>query len=286
MPNPYRDFVSSISSAMASAKSIPLAQTRIPVRPAPANNAPEVLIFSPHPDDEVIIGALALRLLRQCGWRASNVAVTQGSNRQRQSARFAELAACCGAIGFGLIQTRENGLEGISLKGKASNPAGWDQSVARIAAILGERKPRAILFPHEGDWNGTHIGTHHLVVEALARMEAGFSCHTVETEFWSALDDPNLMVETSHEDLADLMTALSYHVGEVDRNPYHLRLPAWMIDNVRRGGELVGGQGAAVPDFTFATLYRLRRWQKGRFEPVLAKGRFLAASEDPSSLFA
>ncbi|MFA5262939.1 MAG: PIG-L family deacetylase [Opitutaceae bacterium] len=286
MPNPYRDFVSSVSSAMASAKQIPLAQARIAARPAPAPNAPEVLIFSPHPDDEAIIGALALRLLRQSGWRTSNVAVTQGSNKQRQAGRLAELAACCGAIGFGLIQTRENGLEGISLKGRASDPAGWDRSVARIAAILGEHKPRVILFPHERDWNGTHIGTHHLVVEALGRMEAGFSCHTVETEFWGAMDDPNLMVETSEEDLADLMAALSYHVGEVDRNPYHLRLPAWMIDNVRRGGEIVGGQGAAVPDFTFATLYRLRRWRNGRFEPVLAKGRFLAASEDPSSLFA
>ena len=36
-----------------------------------------------------------------------------------------------------------------------------------------------------------------------------------------------------------------------------------MQDNVRRGGELVGGQGGAAPDFTFATLYRLRQWQDG-----------------------
>ena len=64
-----------------------------------------------------------------------------------------------------------------------------------------------------------------------------------------------------------MMAALSFHVGEVQRNPYHLLVPAWMQDNVRRGGELVGGQGGAAPDFTFATLYRLRRWDRGGLRP-------------------
>ena len=108
-----------------------------------------------------------------------------------------------------------------------------------------------ILFPHERDWNGTHIGVHHLVMDALQQMPASFECFTVETEFWGAMDDPNLMVEVSEADLADLITATTFHVGEVQRNPYHLSLPAWMMDNVRRGAELVGGQGGAAPDFHF-----------------------------------
>ena len=75
----------------------------------------------------------------------------------------------------------------------------------------------------------------------------GLACLAVETEFWGAMDAPNLMVESSAADVADLVAALSLHVGEVARNAYHLRLPAWMIDNVRRGAELVGGQnGAAI----------------------------------------
>ena len=107
----------------------------------------------------------------------------------------------------------------------------------------------------------------------------------VETEFWGAMDDPNLMVEVSEDLLADQITALTFHVGEVNRNPYHLSLPAWMADNVRRGGEIVGGQGAAPPDFLFATLYRLRRWRGGRFEPALERGRFVGRDEDLSRLF-
>jgi LmbE family N-acetylglucosaminyl deacetylase len=211
-----------------------------------------------------------------------NVAVTQGSNKARQAERLKELTACCNYIGFGLVQTAPNGLESINLKGRASDPAQWNRSVDRIATLLQEHQPRAIFFPHDDDWNSSHIGTHHLVLDALATLDAEFSCIAIETEFWGAMDTPNLMVESTEQDVSDLITALSFHVGEVRRNPYHVRMPAWMIDNVRRGGELVGGQGGAAPNFNFATLYRLRRWRQGGFESVL--GRFLSRSESPSLL--
>jgi hypothetical protein len=90
------------------------------------------------------------------------------------------------------------------------------------------------------------------------------------------------MVESSPEDVGHLMAALSFHAGEVRRNPYHLRLPAWMMDNVRRGGEVVGGQGGAAPAFTYATLYRASRWREGRLQPAYESGRLLPASADPS----
>jgi hypothetical protein len=100
------------------------------------------------------------------------------------------------------------------------------------------------------------------------------------------MDTPNLMVESSAQDVSDLLAALSFHVGEVRRNPYHLRLPAWLIDNVRRGAELVGGQGGAAPDFLFATLYRLRRWRDGELAATFEGGRFVSRSEDLARLFA
>ena len=99
------------------------------------------------------------------------------------------------------------------------------------------------------------------------------------------MDAPNLMVESSTADLADLVAALSLHVGEVARNAYHLRLPAWMMDNVRRGAELVGGQGGTAPRFAFATLYRLRRWENGAFHDVLKGGHALSSQDDLSELF-
>ena len=269
---------------MRQGKSLPLGGFPNLSPPEMADDAPRVLIFAPHPDDECIIGGLALRLMRECKMRVINVAVTQGSNRERKQPRLKELQGACGYIGFELIQVGKSGLDDINLKGKKENPENWEQSVDKIAKILSEQNPEIIFFPHDDDFNTSHIGTHHLIVDALQKL-GNVECWTVETEFWGEMKGPNLMVESSEEDVADLLAALSFHVGEVQRNPYHLRMPGWMMDNVRRGGEVVGGQGGAVPDFLFATLYRLRRWRNGRFETVLETGRTLAAEENPNLLF-
>ena len=103
-------------------------------------------------------------------------------------------------------------------------------------------------------------------------MPASFACYLVETEFWGAMTDPNLMVEISAEDLADMIAATTFHVGEVNRNPYHLLLPPWMMDNVRRGGEVVGGQGGAAPDYAFAVALPPAQMEPGPGDEVL-RGR-------------
>ena len=284
--NPYEQFVASLAKIHREARGLPLGQFPMPSHPRPAADAPRALIFSPHPDDEVIIGALPLRLMRELKWNVINVAVTQGSNPKRQAERLQELTACCAYIGFGLVQCAPSGLEGINAAARAADPAAWGRSVARIVELLREHQPRAIFLPHDDDWNVTHIGTHHLVVDALKRLSPQFEGLAVETEFWGAMRSPNLMVESTERDVVDLLIALSFHVGEVRRNPYHVRMPAWLIDNVRRGSELVGGQGGVAPDFQFATLYRLRRWREGQFQDVFTGGKFLAATESPASLFA
>jgi hypothetical protein len=123
-------------------------------------------------------------------------------------------------------------------------------------------------------------------MDALGRQPAGFTTLVVETEFWGAMASPNLMIESSVDDVASMITALSFHVGEVQRNPYHLLVPPWMQDNVRRGGELVGGQGGAAPDFSFCTLYRLRRWRDAGLQPVCEGGRIVAAATNAAHALA
>ncbi len=282
---PYHQLVSDFARLVRDGKSLPLGTFDKPRRPEPAADAPKVLIFSPHPDDECIIGGLALRLMKESGLRAINVAVTQGSAKERQAPRLAELRDACDYLGFGLETLDESGLEKIKTSTRDNEPEAWAESVEVIAAVLAKHRPHTILFPHDADWNSTHIGVHHLVMDALASLPDDFECNLVETEFWGAMDDPNLMVEISEEDLADLIAALTFHVGEVQRNPYHLLTPAWMQDNVRRGGELVCGQGGTPPDFGFATCYRLRRWTGGRARPTYEGGRTLGTGEDPLSLF-
>jgi LmbE family N-acetylglucosaminyl deacetylase len=283
--NPYQNFVSSIAQLVAAGKSLPLGGISPQHKAKPAAAAPATMIFSPHPDDECIIGGLALRLMREAGMRVINVAVTQGSNKERQKPRLQELKNACDWLGFELEKTGPDGLEKIIPKTRTDDPKHWADAVKVIAANLVKHQPRAIFFPHELDWNSTHIGTHFLVMDALKSMPPNFQTTLIETEFWGQMASPNLMVESSVGDVADLLAALSFHVEEVRRNPYHLRLPAWLQDNVRRGAELVGGQGGTAPDFTFATLYRLRQWKNGRIENVNQGGKQISATDNSGVIF-
>ena len=87
-------------------------------------------------------------------------------------------------------------------------------------------------------------------MDTLSQMD-NFFPFLIETEYWGQMPAPNLLVESSADQVADLLGALSHHKGELQRNPFHLRMPGWMQDNVRRGAEVVGGQGNAAPDFDF-----------------------------------
>ncbi len=278
--NPYVNFVARHAAMLKEGKGLPLGGFPLPSRPGPESGAPVAMIFSPHPDDECIVGGLPLRLQEEKGWRVVNVAVTQGSNRERQEARLVELRGACEYLGFGLETIGERGLEKVTPQARASDPAGWAAKVGAIADVLRRHAPRMVLLPHAQDWNGSHIGVHWLVMDALAGMGAGFETLLLETEFWGQNYQPNLLVEIPEPTLVQLITALTFHVGEVRRNPYHLTLPAWMTNSVRLGGETVGGQGKAPPDFPFGTVYRLRRWSGGAVSEVFAGGRVVRADDD------
>lgn len=283
--NPYLKFVADTVALVQSAQKLPLGGLPLAPRPPLSPHVATTLFFAPHPDDETIVGALALRILREAQMKLVNVAVTQGSKKERQAERLRELQGACDYLGYGLQTTAPNGLEKVTAKTRQNDPQYWAGMVSAITDILAKHQPRAILFPHEHDWNGTHIGVHFLVMDALRQMPASFECYCVETEFWGAMDDPNLMIEVSEQDLADLIAATTFHVGEVQRNPYHLLLPAWMMDNVRRGAELVGGQGGAAPNFKFAALYRLRKWSQGALVKIWDGGKLLPATTNAGTLF-
>src|SRR5215468_4228102 len=101
--NPYHHYVSEYVRLLKAGRDYQLGNFPTPSQaPLPAD-APKALFFAPHPDDESIIGGLALRLLREGGYHVFNVAVTQGSKKERQAERFKELDEACRYLGFGLI---------------------------------------------------------------------------------------------------------------------------------------------------------------------------------------
>jgi LmbE family N-acetylglucosaminyl deacetylase len=230
-------------------------------------SAAKVVICSPHPDDETLTGLLPLRLLQESGAVVVNLAVTLGSDPHRKNDRQKELHAACSVLGFQLHVfdnppdfNKKNPWE---LSGNSDE---WRQQIDNVISFFEQEKPAMVICPHGGDGHPAHAGTNFLILQALLHFStiANKEIIFAESEFWQPLKNPNVLVGAHAGHVAKLVCALAQHRGEMSRVPYHLYLPARMMDNVRRGGELVKGYGQTGADFLFGELYRLSVIKKGR----------------------
>lgn len=227
-----------------------------------------IMILSPHPDDEIISGALALRLQHEYGAKILNIAVTLGSNKQRQAARIKELTKACSYLNF------DNRILSES----------WTKKVQELKKIIKEFSPDVIIAPHLKDHHPAHIKTGELLKKTLPLLPKKFSCIIAWSEFWGMNPKVNLLLEVPLNILSIQMKALTFHAGEVERNPYHLRLPSWMMDNVRRGAELVSKPGAKSPSFAFGCLYQVQLFADGKWKPLKASNIPLVRPADQQSM--
>ena len=61
-----------------------------------------------------------MRLLREAGMDVANVAVTQGSKKDRQEARLRELEKACDYLGYRVLVTAAEGMPGIATRRRES----------------------------------------------------------------------------------------------------------------------------------------------------------------------
>lgn len=226
-----------------------------------------IMILSPHPDDECIIGSLPLRLMHENNAHIVNVAVTVGSKVERQQDRIQELTNACELLEMELVVLGDK----------------WSVKEKELKSLIQKYQPQLILAPHLKDHHPAHIKTGQLLKKVLANLKTTTTL-VAWTEFWGIMSKPNLMVEVPSEILELQMKALAMHVGEVSRNPYHLRLPAWMMDNVRRGSEVIGGKGEASVQMAFAVLYQLQISKKGKLSSLKVSS-FLDSKTDIGQMF-
>lgn len=261
----WLQFLRGYTNAMDAGKAIPLGPSAVALSPPPPGKAEgtpaKVVLCPPHPDDEALSGALALRLRQDSGAEITSVAITLGSDAAERPRRLRELQAACRALDFNLVVTRSpHGLDRVTEKSRREEPAIWAEKVEALREIFDQERPDLVLAPHAQDFNTTHVGTHWLVADALAMHSERSGRGPVllaETEIWHQMERPNLMIGLTPELVAAQLVGAVEHGDEMRRNPYHLRHPCRLMDNVRRGSEVVGGQGAAARDYAFAEIYNV-----------------------------
>jgi len=199
----------------------------------------KVLIVSPHPDDEILQSSLALRLQTENSMKVVNVAVTLGSKLDQRKRRTSELTRAVKYLKFKNYILSES----------------WSEKKRELSEIIKKEKPSLIIAPHHLDQHTTHQRTSTLVSD----VTGSFSGTIAWSEFWSAQKSPNLLVEVPFDVFLKQYKALEFHRGEIARNPYHLRLQSWLIDNVRRGSEIINHSGSESAPMLMGQLYRVSR---------------------------
>jgi N-acetylglucosamine malate deacetylase 1 len=278
------EHITALTSIARAGRSL-VATAAAPEYPLRASDAPCVAIVAPHPDDECIVGGLALRLGLDHAWRVVNIAVTHGSDPNRQLARGEELRNACRYLGFETESFGERGLTRVHQESRDRGGAAWQSNVDALVEKLLRLRPGLLLAPHPHDGQGTHVGTYWLLFDALEKMPKDYSPLVALTEYWSTMESPNLMVELSNLHVSQLVSGLLHHTGEITRNPYQASLPLWMMDAVRRGSERVGGSGSEIVDFDFCSLYTLLHWRDGAFEQARNRGGIFPKTRSLLSAF-
>ena len=216
-----------------------------------------ILIISPHPDDECLMGSYALRLKEEFNAKIYVLPFTFGSNKERQAARKQELLAAVKVLGFELVE-----------RGKLKDSFS-PYVLNELVTVMKTLDPHVIFSPHEEDGHPVHQKAYQQTRDALQILQNPSSLNQqtiqgtgeqqkkvwVQTEFWRDLKSPNLLVPLSSAHVIKIGEALQCHAGEVERNPYHLRLPAWYQDQVRKGSERVGGAGAPSVEAVFGQVF-------------------------------
>jgi LmbE family N-acetylglucosaminyl deacetylase len=242
----------------------------------------DILICSPHPDDEALCAGLPLRLMDNA-CRVLTLALTLGSDPTRKDQRQRELAASCRMLGFDCLLIQEPlGFSKLASPQQEEKAPEWRQQRDVLIDHFIREMPSLILFPHAGDGHPAHIRVHHLALSA-ARRYSEMKRRTVliaETEFWHPMARPNLMLGLTPDMVARLMASLICHRSQMVRNPLHLRLPARLMDNVRRGSEIMN-YGGDAPPFAFAELYRIMTLNCGAWDNKKGETAMTVSPEYP-----
>jgi hypothetical protein len=205
----------------------------------------KILIVAPHPDDECLMSGFALRAKEEFQAEVAVLPFSYGSKLDRQAERKRELTQALQVLQFLLLDVRAGGFEEL----RAHD----------LVKALQAYTPDLIIFPHSRDGHPTHMKCSE-VVDSSARLWAKTNArtlHLLESEYWQVMENPNLMIPLSLKEVTQMGAALMEHQGEVSRNPYHLTLPAWLMDCKRRGSERVSGMGSFNDaSIAFAQLYR------------------------------
>lgn len=208
----------------------------------------EVLVVSPHPDDEIIGAGATLLKLRDAGFHIIDLAVTLGRPEHHERRR-AELETACDKARFELVIAEE--LAHVSSRDNLEPVQAHLADL--ISKLLKERSPAAVVSPSPHDNHPVHEASARAVRQSLSTSKR--SVPWLMDSLWGDLPYPTIYSPFDETTLGAVIEVLEAHEGENSRNDYRKLVRHRAGKNAVLGSELVFGSGhSAIPDQPFAEL--------------------------------
>lgn len=188
-----------------------------------------VLHVAPHPDDELLGAPATLMALRDAGWRVVNLACGLGRRATRRAPREAELREACRLAGFELR---------LGAKGALADS---------LRHSLEELRPAIVVSPGPHELHPAH----RLVATALREVLESTGAQTPRWwmwALWGSLRQPTLATGFDSDRLAEILTGLGAHRGELERNDYRRLVEGRAAMNAVLAPELLFGLGTTPGD--------------------------------------
>lgn len=187
----------------------------------------KILVFAPHPDDEIIGCGGTIAKLSQANHDIEVVYVTSGESGSLQYSpmelqRVREDEAVQGAEVLGIGQTH-------FLHYPDGGVVYSEETVTQVTGLLRELQPDVVFLPHERDAHVDHRVTYQIAKEAIFRSgahafgAAGHRPWEIKTvlayEVWTPLTEFQL-VEDISETVNTKLTALRHHASQLENVEY------------------------------------------------------------------
>ncbi len=195
-----------------------------------------ILVVSPHPDDEIIGAGASLIRLKEAGFDIINYAASLGQSDQH-SCRRGELLAAAAVVGFQTVIPEKPALV------SASDDLVAAQEEIRVitSKLIEQLRPAAIVIPSKDDRHHAHETVARAVSQAAASVDG---LRLWMYNIWGELPYPDLYSPIDDATMEISLSALKQYTGENNRNDFTRLVRGRGVAATVLGTEKVFGFGA------------------------------------------
>lgn len=167
----------------------------------------KILVFAPHPDDEVIGCGGSLLKKIAAGCEVTVVYMTSGEGTAPASQRETEAARSCHFMG---VSTH------IFLREPDGFLQRTPQVTEAVTAILKKENPHIVYVPHQHEKNADHAATHSIVHHCLFQANPEM---VLAYEVWTPMQNYGLIVDIT-DVIEKKVEALMIYSSQINQFPY------------------------------------------------------------------